>query len=259
MYARDPAAAVVGELVRPDELGGVQVVRELVADLVGLDGRRLRPSPSSVGRSRTVTGARPREACAAVSASASGKVRVLAMAVMKLASPVQRGTTWTWRCSAHAAAGRLAEVDPDVQPSGRYAALTARTASVVDRPQLGVSPASRSSRSATSRYGSTRRGPIAYGNAFRIAKHVSPRCTMWVSSSGSPLARIRVKTLAASSGSTPPAAPLDCDVRASASRSRGARDGHRHRRRRSATATSARAARRSRRAARRARPRRRAG
>src|SRR4051794_31605257 len=36
---------------------------------------------------------------AAVSGSDSGSVRVLAVAVMKLASPNQRGTTWTWRCS----------------------------------------------------------------------------------------------------------------------------------------------------------------
>ena len=35
---------------------------------------------------------------AALSLSVSGKVRVSAMVVMKLASPIQRGTTWTCRC-----------------------------------------------------------------------------------------------------------------------------------------------------------------
>ena len=53
-------------------------------------------------RARSTSPVEPRlgqavRSLAALSGRASGMVRVLASAVMKLESPVQRGTTWTWR------------------------------------------------------------------------------------------------------------------------------------------------------------------
>ena len=50
--------------------------------------------------------------------SASGSVRVLAMAVMKLASPVHRGTTWTCRCSLIEPPAGLPRLIPTLIPSG---------------------------------------------------------------------------------------------------------------------------------------------
>ena len=81
----------------------------------------------------------------------------------------------------------VAEVEPDVDPSGSHRGLH-RPHGVGDRrPQLGRAPSAvRSSRSATSRYGSTSMWPTLYGKAFRIDERRAPRCTMWVSSSGSP-------------------------------------------------------------------------
>ena len=78
---------------------------------------------------------------AAVSTSASGSVRVLATAVMKLASPVQRGTTWTCRCSLTEPPAGWPRLMPTLIPSGEYARLIARTASVTVLHSSAVSSA----------------------------------------------------------------------------------------------------------------------
>src|SRR5690606_38938475 len=98
-------------------------------------GRRRAPRALPVGRlpwwGRAYSPAgQARLSLLAVSESASGIVRVLATAVMKLASPVQRGTTWTCRCSLIDPPAGRPRLTPTFTPSGRYAALTARTASV---------------------------------------------------------------------------------------------------------------------------------
>ena len=74
---------------------------------------------------------------AALSPIASGNVRVLATAVMKLESPLHRGTTWTCRCSLTLPPAAWPRLMPTLSPSGRYARFSAATASVDRRPQLG--------------------------------------------------------------------------------------------------------------------------
>ncbi len=86
----DASPGVVGELVRPDVARGIEILGQLVPVLVL--GRHRRPGYG--GGACTGQDART---LVAVSGSASGSVRVFAVAIMKLASPVQRGTTWTWR------------------------------------------------------------------------------------------------------------------------------------------------------------------
>ena len=90
----DAPPAVVGEAVCPGERLGVEVVGERVTMLAA--GRLIARSgivahpPTGYERAVSVHASRIRFA---VTSSASGMVRVFAVAVMKLASPVQRGTT----------------------------------------------------------------------------------------------------------------------------------------------------------------------
>ena len=94
---------------------------------------------------------------------ASGMVRALAVAVMKLLSPVHRGTTWTWRCCETPPPAGRPRLRPTLMPSGEQAAFTARTASVTVAHSSVCSSAVRSSSSGTSRYGSTIVWAVEYG------------------------------------------------------------------------------------------------
>ena len=129
------------------------------------------------------------------------------MATVKLVSPTHRGTKCTCRCWATLPPAGAPRLSPTLSPAGANADLSASVASRTVSQSSLRSSSVRSSRLATCRYGSTKQWPLAYGYAFKITKHLVPRATMWVSSSGRPLARMREKIDSPSCGALLPSGP----------------------------------------------------
>src|SRR4029453_3471445 len=113
--AGDPPPADVGEEVRTDVRGDVQILGEPVM----LVRRRL-----THGRRRYDARCHSERSRAHVSGRGSGRTRVSATLVMKLVSPTHRGTTWTWRWPGTPAPPARPRFTPMFIPSGSYPAWT---------------------------------------------------------------------------------------------------------------------------------------